>query len=71
MRYGEVWAVPGLAGVACWLPPGGTHKSLPRMLAGGMGSLLVHLRPRELIGNIRNDLYADELHAACAPGDHW
>lgn len=71
IRYGEVWAAPGFAGVACWLPPGLTHKSLPRELASGMGALLVRLRPRELIGNMVNDLYADALHRRCVPGPHW
>ncbi len=71
IRHGEAWAAPGFAGVACWLPPGATHKSLPRELAAGMGALLFRLRPRELIGNIANDLYADALHRRCVPGRHW
>ena len=71
IRYGEAWAAPGFAGVACWLPPGATHKTLPREVAAGMGALLFQLRPRELIGNIANDLYADALHRRCVPGPHW
>jgi ribosomal protein S18 acetylase RimI-like enzyme len=71
IRYGEVWAAPDFAGVTCWLPPGATHKTLPRELAGGMSALLVQLAPRELIGNLRNDLYADSLHRRTVPGPHW
>jgi ribosomal protein S18 acetylase RimI-like enzyme len=71
IRYGEAWAAPGFAGVTCWLPPGATHKTLPRELAGGMSALLVQLAPRELIGNIRNDVYADALHRRSVPGPHW
>ncbi|MCU0508498.1 MAG: GNAT family N-acetyltransferase [Anaerolineae bacterium] len=71
IRYGEAWAAPRFAGVTCWLPPGATHKTLPRELAGGMSALLVQLSPRELVGNIRNDLYADALHRRAVPGPHW
>jgi ribosomal protein S18 acetylase RimI-like enzyme len=71
LLYGEVWAAPELCGVACWLPPGHTHKSLRRMLHAGMGQLLFGLRWGELRGNIVNDLYADRMHEVYAPGDHW
>jgi ribosomal protein S18 acetylase RimI-like enzyme len=69
--YGEVWADAGLAGVACWLPPGQTHKALGGLLRAGASSLLVHLRPGELARNLANDGYADRLHARCAPARHW
>jgi ribosomal protein S18 acetylase RimI-like enzyme len=71
IRYGEGWIARDFAGVACWLPPGATHKTLLRELAAGMSALLIHLRPGELIANIRNDLYADALHRRCMPGPHW
>lgn len=71
IHYGEVWVAKGFAGIACWLRPGATHKTLSRELRTGMASLLVHLSPAELIANIRNDLYAGALHARCAPAPHW
>lgn len=71
LRYGEAWAAPELSGVACWLPPGQTHKQLPRMLRAGMGRLIFTLHWDELRGNIANDRYADRMHATYVPGDHW
>jgi GNAT superfamily N-acetyltransferase len=71
LLYGEVWAAPGLTGVACWLPPGQTHKTLGRLLWAGMGRLLFRLRPAELVRNVANEGYADRLHARCAPCRHW
>ena len=71
MLYGEVWAAPGLTGVACWLPPGQTHKTLGRLLWAGTGQLLFRLRPAELVRNLANEGYADRLPARCAPCRHW
>ncbi len=71
LLYGEAWTTPALTGVACWLPPGLTHKTLPRMLRAGMGSLFFELSRNELRRNLTNDRYSDRLHERYAPGPHW
>jgi ribosomal protein S18 acetylase RimI-like enzyme len=46
MLYGEVLALPGLKGVSCWLPPGGTDLTAVGIIRSGLCSvpLLMGLR---------------------------
>lgn len=71
LLYGEACTAGGLRGIACWLAPGHTHKTLPRMLRAGMGRLLLELNWGELRANIANDLYAEAQHSLNMPADHW
>jgi GNAT superfamily N-acetyltransferase len=71
LRWGEVYATRDLAGVACWLPPGQTSPSLPRLIRSGM------LKLPWLFGWTgfrRLQAYeetAHKLHNEHAPGSHW
>lgn len=70
LRYGEVHAAPGLAGVACWLPPGKHATTWRHLRTGGLAM------PRQLGGvGLRRVLavqaYLGREHARHAPEPHW
>lgn len=70
-RYGEVWTLPSIAGVACWLPPGKTSPSVLGMLRTG---LLTTPLKFGWAGFQRFNAvvsYTDSLHKQHAPTPHW
>lgn len=71
LRYGEVYATPGLEGVACWLTPGNTTPTLWRMLRvalrGAPASFGISgYRRYAPIG-----AYTEKMHEQVAPDPHW
>ena len=71
LLYGQVHTTPALEGVACWLPPGGTHLTLGRMMRSGLYATPLRMG---LAAYRRFDTYAryaDRFHRRCAPESHW
>ncbi|WP_170293078.1 GNAT family N-acetyltransferase [Thermogemmatispora aurantia] len=71
LRYGQVYASPGLEGIACWLPPGETTPTLERLLSIGLrfSPLRVGLGGLWRIGLAER--YAARQHALHTHGPHW
>lgn len=71
LRFGEVYATPGLTGCACWLPPGQTDFTQGRMVQVGMDDAATHLGPEAAA---RYEIFVAEsehYHHQVAPGPHW
>ncbi len=71
LRFGEVYATPGLTGCACWLPPGQTDFTHDRMAQVGMDDAAARLGPEAAA---RYDIFVTEsehYHHQVAPGPHW
>lgn len=71
LRFGEVYATPGLTGCACWLPPGQTDFTEERMAQVGMDAPAARLGPQAAA---RYDIFVKEsehYHHQVAPGAHW
>ncbi|MEJ5223720.1 MAG: GNAT family N-acetyltransferase [Anaerolineales bacterium] len=71
LRFGEVYATPGLTGCACWLPPGQTDFTQDRMDQVGMDDAATRLGPEAAA---RYEIFVAEsehYHHQVAPGPHW
>jgi len=70
-RYGEVWTLPTLDGVACWLQPGKTSPTFGGMLRTGMLTMPLKFgwagfqRFGAVVG------YTETLHKRFAVEPHW
>ncbi|WP_376796204.1 GNAT family N-acetyltransferase [Thermogemmatispora sp.] len=71
LRYGQVYASPGLEGVACWLPPGNTTPTFERLLSIGLRFPPLRLGPRSLWRIGQAERYAARQHALHTHGPHW
>jgi len=69
--YGEVWTLPSLAGVACWLTPGKTSPTLGGMLRTGMITMPFKFGWAGFQRFNRVVSYTDTLHKQFAPDPHW
>ncbi len=76
-RYGDVrttGAIPGATGVdgvACWLAPGTTSLTLPRVVRSGLVLLPVSLGPAAARRMSGFDAPMNAAHARLMPGRHW
>jgi ribosomal protein S18 acetylase RimI-like enzyme len=70
-RYGEVYATPGFAGAAVWLPPGRTTPTLGRMLRAGMFVAALRIPWPVLRRLAAVEAHVQALHARYAPEAHW
>lgn len=71
MRYGEVFATPGLEGISCWLPPGETHLRTLAMARAGMGVVSIRLGWWAYQRMARLEPLLDRIHSAAFPSPHW
>ncbi|MBX5452108.1 GNAT family N-acetyltransferase [Thermogemmatispora sp.] len=71
LRYGQVYASPGLEGIACWLPPDHTTPTLGRLLSVGLRFPPLRLGPRGLWRLGLTERYAAQQHAFHTHGPHW
>jgi GNAT superfamily N-acetyltransferase len=71
LTYGTVMVDPELSGVACWLPPGGTDVTVPRMARTGMVTAALSLG----IGGLRRMLSLTSVmerdHHRVMTEPHW
>ncbi len=70
VRYGEVYTMPAVEGVACWLSPGNTTPSTWRLLRVAPSALFA-FGFAEQSRNITYSRYTDDLHARAVSGPHW
>ncbi|HEY5786744.1 MAG TPA: GNAT family N-acetyltransferase [Microlunatus sp.] len=71
VRYGRVDTTSDLAGVACWLSPGATDITYPRMLRTRLLLDVLGLGLSAL-GRLSKLMTAsDVLHHRAVPDDHW
>jgi GNAT superfamily N-acetyltransferase len=71
LRYGRVDTTSDLAGVACWLRPGFTDLTYPKMLRTRLLLAVVRLGASAL-GRLSRLMTATEaLHHQAVPADHW
>src|SRR5262249_29519952 len=68
---GAVYATPGFAGAAIWLPPGRTRRTPWRMLCAGMMAAPLRVRWSILRRLAAVEARAQALHERCAPEPHW
>jgi ribosomal protein S18 acetylase RimI-like enzyme len=76
LRYGEVYTMPGLDGVACWLSPGATGPTIGRLSRIALRSPGIRRVPFELgLSGLRRymdaERYTGDMHKRAAPGPHW
>ncbi len=69
--YGVVYTTPSVEGVACWLPPGQTTLTLPRVVRSGLvaSPLKLGLAAYRQFGMYMH--YTDRWHEQYAPPSHW
>jgi ribosomal protein S18 acetylase RimI-like enzyme len=70
-RYGRGHALPDGSAMACWLPPGASSPTFPRMLRAGMLAIPVALGLRAYLKLDAFERHAEALHRKHAPGRHW
>lgn len=71
VRYGRVDTTTDLAGVACWLGPGATDITYPRMLRTHLLLAVIRLGSSAR-GRLSRVMTASEiLHHRAVPADHW
>lgn len=71
VRYGEVYATPGMEGAAVWLPPGRTSTSVGRMLRVGALTAPLTVNWAALRRLAALEVQTNRLHRHCAPMPHW
>jgi hypothetical protein len=70
--YGQLYTLPDISGVACWLPPGSTDTPLLRIIrAGGLSVIpkvgLIHF----FTHNMKHENYLVKVHQEIMPGPHF
>lgn len=71
LRYGEVVTTKDLAGVACWLRPGATDLTYPKMIRTWLLPAVIMLGP-SAVGRLSGLMAAMEVkHHEAVPEDHW
>ena len=71
LRYGEVTTTEDLAGVACWLRPGATDLTYPKMIRTRLLPAVIMLGP-SAVGRLSSLMAAMEVkHHEAVPNDHW
>lgn len=70
LAHGEVHTTPGLDGVACWLSPGNTKTTFPRIVTSGMILAPLQLGPAGFRRLVDLTSYMDALHERLMPEPH-
>jgi len=70
-RFGEVWTLPSLDGVACWLMPGKTSPSFFGMLQTGMLTMPLKFGWAGFQRFMAVVSYTETLHKQFASEPHW
>ncbi len=68
---GEIYATPGLEGVACWLPPGRTTLSWVGIARSGMLAARFKLGRAATRRFLANEQVIDKVHNQAIPRSHW
>ena len=71
VRYGDVFTTRDLTGVACWLPPGGTDVTAPRLVRTRLMYDVLRLRPDGLNRFRKLVTAMEESHHEAMPMPHW
>ncbi len=71
LLYGQVYTTPVLEGVACWLPPGQTRLTIPRIVRSGLYATPMKMGWAAYRRFDTYMSYADKLHERYAPESHW
>jgi GNAT superfamily N-acetyltransferase len=71
LRYGEVYTTPGIAGVACWLPPGQTEMTLLRSILSGFFPTPWRMGRENYRRSEQNEVFMARIHREILPGAHW
>lgn len=71
VRYGEVYATPGMEGAALWLPPGSSHVSVGGMLRVGALAAPLTVRWAALRRLAALEAQTERRHRLHAPMPHW
>ncbi len=71
LLYGEVHTTPGLAGAACWLPPGRAGMTFWGMLRAAWGAVSLGFAWLAFRRLLEVTPVVERLHAGCAPMPHW
>ena len=69
--YGKAYTTPGVEGVICWLPPGGTELRMGRIIRVGLHAII----PRFGFAGYRrfddNMAYSGKIHKSSVREPHW
>ena len=71
LLYGQVNATAASEGAACWLPPGQSHLTLPRLVRSGLYATPLKMGWTAYRRFDTYMSYADHFHARYAPASHW
>jgi len=70
-RYGEVYATPGMEGVAAWIPPGVEPETNWHMIRVGALPIIWKVGPRVIHSYLVVERLAHELRERHLSGSHW
>jgi len=70
-NYGEVTTTSDLGGVACWLKPGATTLTYPKMIRTGLLAAVLMLGPAAVNRLSRLMGAMESVHHQVVPTDHW
>jgi GNAT superfamily N-acetyltransferase len=71
VKHGEVYASPGMEGIAMWLPSTATDMRLWTLIRCGGLALLLKVNWRLLCHLEREEAFSSRLHKRLAPFPHW
>jgi hypothetical protein len=72
LRYGQVYATPGIGGVSVWLPPGQTHITTWSYVRAGYLPLPLFMGCKQFFTKtMQSDDLAQQVHEGMMPGPHW
>lgn len=71
IRFGVVYATPGMEGVAAWMPPASGRESNWRMLQVGALKALWRIGLKAIRSYLAVEHLTDRLHERYAPEAHW
>lgn len=70
-RYGRVRVAGDMAGAACWLAPGQTDLTVPRMVRSGMIAMPVQIGLDAFRRMLALTAPVEKAHHRIVPGPHW
>lgn len=71
LRYGEITTTPEGTGAACWLPPGQTSMTIPRLLRIGALAEVFRMGRSATRRMEHATNYTEKMHKRCITEPHW